>query len=676
MKLNVLGLFIFTQTALASNEFDNVSLEELMDVQVTSITKMPMSLNKSPVTAYVISQDEINRKGYRFLTDILKNIPDFHVANLAATEKATTEIYIRGVFANDKITVLVDGIKIKAPTGEPTTFFNSMPLLDVKQVEISLGSASSIYGADAMLGTINLVTKSGEDLNGFKIKTTGGSQDTAEVQVAAGKKINDDINVSLAGSFHRSASENLKQNYPEIYGKLNKTDLSEQNHNIHFKANYKDLTVSYYSVQNKNNNSISFNPVAPISYDYSGKAFWDITNQVANATYNLEINPFWQAKSSLSYESTELSDESSYRAWNATAPVSWFGDAIRFSETVAYLHGDINWLNGIELSFLNSQPKNQYTDLSIPKYDVHYQNYAVFSQLNYDLTDNLTLNGSVRMDADSRYSPTVNPRVGFSWQAIKTLRFFGAWGTSYIAPSPYLIYETWNKTTDFIFHRPNLNLQPENLETYEIGFNTELFKNNTFKASGFYTNGKNIVRVVNNVFTGKPNSNDNLATSKSYGFQIGDSQSFNNGIDADVNYTFTKGEQDAEKLNKMVNMTHVPEHMIKSNVTYSLDNLTLRFTGRWFDKIGTHESNLLYKGQSMHGTTIFDTNLHYAFPLNMAEFSIDLGVNNLLDTKYYTVGVNDNFAVIPLPDGNVLSGGLSRLPQETRRLYFTVGFSY
>jgi outer membrane cobalamin receptor len=676
MKLNVLGLFIFTQTALASNEFDNVSLEELMDVQVTSITKMPMSLNKSPVTAYVISQDEINRKGYRFLTDILKNVPDFHVANLAATEKATTEIYIRGVFANDKITVLVDGIKIKAPTGEPTTFFNSMPLLDVKQVEISLGSASSIYGADAMLGTINLVTKSGEDLNGFKIKTTGGSQDTAEVQVAAGKKINDDINVSLAGSFHRSASENLKQNYPEIYGKLNKTDLSEQNHNIHFKANYKDLTVSYYSVQNKNNNSISFNPAAPISYDYSGKAFWDITNQVANATYNLEINPFWQAKSSLSYESTELSDESSYRAWNATAPVSWFGDAIRFSETVAYLHGDINWLNGIELSFLNSQPKNQYTDLSIPKYDVHYQNYAVFSQLNYDLTDNLTLNGSVRMDADSRYSPTVNPRVGFSWQAIKTLRFFGAWGTSYIAPSPYLIYETWNKTTDFIFHRPNLNLQPENLETYEMGFNAELFKNNMFKASGFYTNGKNIVRVVNNVFTGKPNSNDNLATSKSYGFQVGDSQSFNNGIDADVNYTFTKGEQDAEKLNKMVNMTNVPEHMIKSNVTYSLDNLTLRFTGRWFDKIGTHESNLLYKGQSMHGTTIFDTNLHYAFPLNMAEFSIDLGVNNLLDTKYYTVGVNDNFAVIPLPDGNALSGGLSRLPQETRRLYFTVGFSY
>jgi outer membrane cobalamin receptor len=665
MKLRLLWLLILAQTANAESEFTDVSLEELMDVKVTSITKMPMSLNKSPVTAYVVSQDEISRKGYRFLTDILKNVPDFHVANLGATEKATTEIYIRGVFANDKITVLVDGIKIKAPTGEPTTFFNSMPLLDVKQVEISLGSASSIYGADAMLSTINLVTKNGEDLNGFKIKTTGGSQDTAEVQVAAGKKINDDINVSLTGSFHRSASEDLKQNYPEIYGKLDKTDLAEQNHNIHFKANYKDLTVSYYRLQNKSNNSISFNPNLPFHYDYSGKAFWDVTNQVANATYNLEINPFWQAKSSLSYESSELSDASSYRAWGVVAPVSWFGDAMRFSETVAYLHGNVNWLNGIELSFMNSQPKNQYTDLSIPKYDVHYQNYAVFSQLNYDLTETLALNGSVRMDLDSRYSPTVNPRLGFSWQAVKDLRFYGAWGTSYIAPSPYLIYETWNKPTDPIFHRPNLNLRPEQLETYELGFNADPFNNNAFKLSGFYTKGKDIVRIVNNNFTGKPNINDNLATSKSYGFLVSDSQIFTHGISTDINYTFTKGQQDAEKLNKLVSITNIPEHMIKSNLMYSLDKFTLRFTGRWFDRIGTHESNAIYKGQPMHGTTIFDSNLHYALPLQAAEFSVDLGVNNLLDTKYYTVGVNDDF-----------SGGLPRLPQETRRLYFTVGLSY
>lgn len=660
-----LGIIAFVKMAKADSEFIDIPLEELGDVNITSITKMVMPLKKSPVTAFVISKDEINNKGYRFLTDILKNTPGFHVANLSASERASTEIYIRGVFANDKITVLIDGNKIKAPTGEPTAFYSSMPLIDVKQVEISLGSASSIYGADAMLATINLVTETGAGIDGLKTKATGGTRDTGEVQVAAGKKINDDIAVSLTGSFHRSAQENLKQNYPEIYGKVGAIDLTEQNNNIHFKANYKDLTVSYYRLQNITNTSLSFNPNPPMSYDYSGKAIWDVTNQMANATYNCNINAFWQAKSSLSYESTELSPDSSYRAWGATAPLSWFGDAMRLSEIIGYLDGSINWLSGIEFSFMNSKPKNQYTDTRVPKYDISYQNYAVYSQLNYDVTETLAINGSLRMDIDSRYSPDFNPRLGFSWQAMKALRFFGAWGTSYLAPSPYLIYETWNTENDPIFNRPNTNLRPERLQTSELGFNAELFKDNTFKFSGFYNHGRDIIRIVDNAFTGKANYNNNLATLQTYGIQIEERQDFANGLIADVDYTFTKGRQDAEKLNHMVNMTNVPEHMIKSNVMYSWDKFTFRFTSRWFDKVYSHESNAIYKGNSIHGVAIFDSNIHYSQPFKTAEWSVDLGVTNLFDTKYYTIYANDNF-----------SGGLPRLPQETRRVYFTIGLSY
>ena len=660
-----LGIIAIAQAKADGSFTDDVSIEELMDVNVTSITKMAMPLHKSPVTAFVVTQEEISRKGYRFLIDILKTTPDFHVANLAATEKAITEIYIRGVFANDKITTLIDGHRIKPSTGEPVTFYSSIPLIDVKQVEISLGSASSIYGADAMLATINIVTDNGENINGVKVKATGGTRDTGEIQVAAGKKINEDIAVSLSGSFHHSAQENLKQNYPDIYGKFNNIDLTEQNNNVHFKANYKGLNVSYYRVQDINNNSLSFNPNPPISYDYSSKALWDITNQMATATYNLEIDPFWQAKSCLNYVHTELSPDSSYRAWGVTVPVSWSGDTTRFSETLAYLHGNISWLNGVELSFMNSQPKNQYTDTRLPKYNVSYQNYAVYTELNYDVTKTLSVNGALRMDADSRYSPDFNPRLGFSWQAIKTLRFFGAWGTSYLAPSPYLIYETWNMPTDPIFHRPNTNLRPERLQTYELGFNAQPFKSNTLKASVFYNDGKDVIRIVDNAFTGKANYNDNIASLKTYGFQFTEQQSFANGLSGDVNYTFTRGRQDAEKLNHMVNATNVPEHMIKSNLMYSLDKFTFRLTGRWFDKVYSHESNTIYNGNPIHGVTVFDTNLHYSHPFKAAEWSLDLGVTNLLDTRYYTIELNDNF-----------SGGLPRLPQETRRLYLTVGLSF
>ncbi|MDD5227592.1 MAG: TonB-dependent receptor, partial [Methylococcales bacterium] len=140
---------------------------------------------------------------------------------------------------------------------------------------------------------------------------------------------------------------------------------------------------------------------------------------------------------------------------------------------------------------------------------------------------------------------------------------------------------------------------------------------------------------------------------------------FDFGLSADVDYTFTTGEQDSEKLDRMVGMTNTPEHMIKSNFLYNFDKFTARFTGRWFDKIRAHESNSMYKGGTMHGATIFDANLHYALQLKSAEWSLDLGVTNLLDTKYYTIDVNDSFV-----------GDLPHLPQETRRVYFTVGLSF
>ncbi len=356
-------LLIFANLAHAESEFIDVPLKELMEVNVTSITKMATPLNKSPVAAFVTSQNDITNKGYRFLTDVLKNTPGIHVSNLASSEQNVTEIYVRGVLANNKITLLIDGVKIKSPTGEPINFFNSIPLIDVKQVEISFGAASSIYGADAMLATINLVTDNGAGIDGFKIKATGGSQDTGEVQVAAGKKINEDINVSLTGSFHRSASENLKQNYPDLFGNVDKVDLTEQNHNVHFKANYKDLTVSYYQLYQQNNSSVSFLPTEPGAYDYSGAATWANLYQTVNATYNFDINPFWQTKSSLSYESSELLPKSNYRDYGVVEHKAFQNNAVRFSQNIIYQRDNINWLSGAELTFLSSTPKYTVEDL-------------------------------------------------------------------------------------------------------------------------------------------------------------------------------------------------------------------------------------------------------------------------------------------------------------------------
>ncbi|MDP2098506.1 MAG: TonB-dependent receptor [Methylobacter sp.] len=661
-----LALLAFVPVAQAATEFAAVPLEELMETSIASISKMEIPLNKSPVTAFIVTQDEITHKGYRYLTDILKNTPGIHLANLAYTEKAITEIYVRGVFANNKITVLVDGIKVKSPTGEPVTFLQSIPLIGVKQVEISLGSASAIYGADAMLATINLVTQGGAAIDGIRVKATVGNFDTGEVQVAAGSKLTEDLTVALTGSFHRSDTEDFSDNYPAEYAGTGPVDLKEQNHNVHFKLNYKDLTLSYYRLFNKNNSSLGFTPLPPAAYIYSGAAFLANLNQTVNATYAWDITPFWQAKSSLSYESNELLPESSYQNYGGVEHKAWHGEAMRFTQNVVYQRDKINWLSGTELSFMKSTPKYTVEDPGFNKVDVSYQNYAVFSQLDYAWTDALTVSGSVRMDSDSRYTPQFNPRVGFSWQALKPLRFFGAWGTSFLAPAPLLIYEKWGEPTWASYHRPNPQLQPEKISTYELGIDMAPSKNSLLKLLGFYTEGTDLMRVVDNTGTGLANYNGNVASLSSYGMQAVAGQRFDNGLDFNLDYTLTLGRQDAEKKdNGTVGLTNAPAHMIKGNAAYTLGQFSLRFTGRWFDKVGTHESNALYAGETVNGTLLFDSNLHYGGQLNQAKWSVDFGVDNLFDRKYYTIPQVDNFF-----------DSLPRQPQETRKLYLTLGLSY
>lgn len=655
-----------------AEDFDSPldSIKETMAKSVISLDKIPTYVNKVPITAYVISQSEIARKGYRHLSDILKNTPGIHLINLAHSETEVTEIYIFGVLANNKMAILRDGIKIKPPTGEYVTFFESIPLFELQQVEISFGATSSVYGADAMLATINLVTLDSEKINGVQVKATGGTVDTGEVQLVAGTKISTDFSAMLSGSFHRSAKEDLAANYPAIYGNVGAVDLTEQNHNVDFKLNYKNLTLSYYRLYNKNNTSVVFKPTAPYLYDYSGASFWENLNQTANATYLDRLGDDWQTKTSLSYERNEILPQSAYQGYGLAPEYrASLGEAIRFTQHAMYDYGDIRWLSGIEFSFLTATPKYYVTASPASRVHVSYQNYAAFSQVDYAWNKDLSLTGSIRMDADSRFRPIFNPRVGFSWQALTTLRFFGAWGTSYLAPSPAAAYQSWTSADGTASTIPNPKLRPEKINTSELGADFIPTKNTQLKLTGFYTTGVDLIRQAGNIYHSSTffvSQNQNIAQSTTYGMQAFARAKFDSGVDMNLAYNLTLGKQSAENtIEGLVGITNTPRHQIKANVEYHLEDLTVRFTERWFNTVGTHQSNSLYFGKNAPGGLVLDSNIHYGGQLNATKWSVDLGVDNLLDKKYYAISRADNANYV-----------LPRAPQETRKFYLTLGVSF
>jgi len=151
------------------------SIEDLMNIEVTSVSKTEQKLSNAASTIFVITQDDIARSNATNLTDLLRMVPGVDVAQINAN---TTAISIRGFngrFAN-KLLVLVDGRSVYTQTfGGVFWDTLDLPLEDIDRIEVVRGPGGSIWGANAVNGVINIITKKASETHGGLIVAGGGN---------------------------------------------------------------------------------------------------------------------------------------------------------------------------------------------------------------------------------------------------------------------------------------------------------------------------------------------------------------------------------------------------------------------------------------------------------------------------------------------------------------------
>ena len=165
------------------------SLEDLMNVQVTSVSKKEQRLSKTPAAVYVIGQEDIRRSGATNIPDLLRMVPGVDVARIDANRWA---ISIRGfnmVFAN-KVLVLIDGRSVYLNVGS-NVFWDDhdVPLEDIDHIEVIRGPGGTVWGANAVNGVINIITKNAKATQGGLVTAGTGSETTADGLVQYGGKI-------------------------------------------------------------------------------------------------------------------------------------------------------------------------------------------------------------------------------------------------------------------------------------------------------------------------------------------------------------------------------------------------------------------------------------------------------------------------------------------------------
>lgn len=178
-RLGLLLCACFAVTALAKEatpDYTELNLEDLINLEIISVSKRPESQNDAAAAVFVVTPDMIRRSGATCIPEVLRLVPGMQVAQIDANKWAVTARGFNGMFAN-KLLVLVDGRIAYEP------FFSGVfwegigiALADVERIEVIRGPGSTMWGANAMNGVINIISRNAADTSGIRAAAAVGTE--------------------------------------------------------------------------------------------------------------------------------------------------------------------------------------------------------------------------------------------------------------------------------------------------------------------------------------------------------------------------------------------------------------------------------------------------------------------------------------------------------------------
>ena len=171
-------LFWLTVSALAQQNVPDLttqSLEDLMNIQVTSVSKKGQKISRTAAAVFVITQEEIRRSGAINIPDLLRLTPGLNVAQINANLWAVSARGFNGEFSN-KLLVLLDGRSVYLPTFSGVFWdILDVPLEDIERIEVIRGPGGTTWGANAVNGVINIISKKASATPGAMVVAGGGN---------------------------------------------------------------------------------------------------------------------------------------------------------------------------------------------------------------------------------------------------------------------------------------------------------------------------------------------------------------------------------------------------------------------------------------------------------------------------------------------------------------------
>ena len=607
--------FLFSPLAFTSEEslprnnpeFKGRKEEPPVRATVTA-TRREVAVEKVTRFVTVLTREDIEKSGAVFVTDLLRALPGVTVAQSGPLGR-TVGIFVRGMNANQTL-VMVDGVQINSPTTGTAegaladlTTENVVSVENIERIEILRGPQSTLYGADAAAGVINIVSKTGKKPFGAEGRFEYGTHETFyEAGVAEGqwKKFSYSGSVSRTDTKGPGENDRFENTRASGHSKLQVSD----NSNL-------DVAFHYY-------NSLVGIEDGPFRLDPNQ---WSKSReQILNMVYTIQPFDWWEQsfKYSFFHDALRSNDPPNPGTSETESRFKLDTDRHTLEYQSNFYIGDFDVITaGYEFEHTNTNVKRSQASGG---FDGLTRSHGWFLQNELTLWEDWTIVGGVRIDNNKFFGTEASPLVSSGYWIDKTqTKFKGSFGRGFRAP-------TLNEL--FFPSFGNRNLQAEDSWGWDAGFEQYFWdKKANITAAYFHNSIKNLIQ-----FVGSPVTAQNTARAKTQGVELESKMEPTKNLELRVSCTYL----DAIDSQNRKRLVRRPWHSGRAGLSYSFRRFN--FSLDWVF-VGDREETSRGFREKNHGYTKLDALL--TFDLN-EWMQIYFRGENLTDDHYDEVLGFDN----------------------------------
>jgi outer membrane receptor protein involved in Fe transport len=498
LSVSFLALLCPARPAWAQADLTDLSLEQLLDVDIVSASHFTQKASDAPSAVTVIGSKEIRQYGWRNLAEVLNSVRGFNTTYDRYFHHAGIRGFLPPGDYNSRLLLLIDGNRVNDNVYDQASIGNEF-LLDidlVERIEIVRGPGSPVYGGNAFFGAINVITKHAKELGGGEASVSGGSFDTYTGRASFGKVLDNGMDVMLSYSGLHSGGQNLY--FPEFNnpatnnGWSNGADREKANkvfarlgmggfqlETAWSRRLKSDPSGIYGTVFNNPGSNISdeygtvdarYTDVVGRGLELSGRTFYGSYNYAGNFIYD--------------YPPVVANQDATYSRW--------WGVEAKLEATRWQGHHGVFGLDyqrdtrQDQVNFDADAATHCYANASsAPCLDSHASGFrlGLFAQDDIALRDKLTFSAGLRYDRSTVAQDRVSPRLGLIYkpQPASVLKLL--YGSAFRAPNAYELHYNFPGTPVQI---GNPALKPETIQTTEVVWEQYPGNDTRLQASAYY----------------------------------------------------------------------------------------------------------------------------------------------------------------------------------------------